>query len=334
MWTNWLPLLKRQSIEHIAGSARRTFNTRENPGIYKVEGRSDPMAIIPNSFLNAVVALGIDGLDGEKRWIGTGFIVGRRETDNPNLSTYYMITNKHVIEHKQYVYVRFNSLGGTLVKDYQINLFDNMGAPMFSPHPNDKTDVIALQIAPQTLIDDKSIWGAFDLVDHALTLEQMQATGVDEGNLVYALGFPMNLVDSIKVPICRLGCISRVTDAFLLRKNNPIYLVDAQAFPGNSGGPIVSRPEHMSINGTPYNRSANLIGILSAYIPYRETLYSRQTGSDRMIMEENSGLTIVHPVDRIREVVELEWARVEQGKASNNVTNLPAPQESKEEVAL
>ena len=66
-----------------------------------------------------------------------------------------------------------------------------------------KTDIIALQILPQTLINDKSIWGAFDLADHALTLEQMQNTGVNEGSLVYALGFPMDLVDPIKVPICQ-----------------------------------------------------------------------------------------------------------------------------------
>lgn len=292
------------------------------------------MAIIPSFFLNAVVALGVDGVDREKHWIGTGFIVGRKETDNPNLSTYYIITNKHVIKHQRYAYVRFNSLGGTLVKDYRIDLYDNMGSPLFSAHPHNKTDVIALRILPQTLVNDKSIWGAFDLVDHALTLEQMQTSGVDEGSLVYALGFPMDLVDPIKVPICRLGCISRVTDAFLLKKGTPIFLVDAQTFPGNSGGPIVSRPEHMSIDGTPYNTSANLIGILSAYIPYRETLYSRQTGRDRMIMEENSGLTIVHPVDRIKEVVELEWARVERQKAANNAASFPVPQEAKEEVVV
>lgn len=293
------------------------------------------MAIIPDYFLNAVVALGIDGGDGKKHWIGTGFIVGRKEIDNPNLSTYYIITNKHVIEQEKYVYVRFNSLGGELVKDYRINLYDSMSVPMFSAHPHDKTDIIALQILPQTLINDKSIWGAFDLADHALTLEQMQNTGVNEGSLVYALGFPMDLVDPIKVPICRLGCISRVTDAFLLKKGAPIFLVDAQTFPGNSGGPIVSRPEHISIDETPSNTSANLIGILSAYIPYRETLYSRQTGRDRMIQEENSGLTIVHPVDRIKEVVELEWARIEtQKKATSDIATLPAPQVTREEVAV
>jgi S1-C subfamily serine protease len=283
------------------------------------------MAIIPDFFLNAVVAIGVDQSKDEKHWIGTGFIVGRKETDNPTLSTHYIVTNKHVIKNQKYVYVRFNSLGGSLVKDYRIDLYDEDGKQLFTPHPHEKTDVIALQILPQTLINDKSIWGSFDLEDHALTLDKMKTTGVQEGSLVYALGFPMDLVDPIKVPICRLGCISRVSDAFLLKKKKPVFLVDAQTFPGNSGGPIISRPEYISIDGTPNNTSANLIGILSAYIPYRETLYSGQTGNARMIQEENSGLTVVHPVERIQEVVELEWQRIEAVRATA---------EKKEEIAV
>lgn len=283
------------------------------------------MAIIPDFFLNAVVAIGVDQSKDEKHWIGTGFIVGRKETDNPTLSTHYIVTNKHVIKNQKYVYVRFNSLGGSLVKDYRIDLYDEDGKQLFTPHPHEKTDVIALQILPQTLINDKSIWGSFDLEDHALTLDKMKTTGVQEGSLVYALGFPMDLVDPIKVPICRLGCISRVSDAFLLKKKKPVFLVDAQTFPGNSGGPIISRPEYISIDGTPNNTSANLIGILSAYIPYRETLYSAQTGNARMIQEENSGLTVVHPVERIQEVVELEWQRIEAVRATA---------EKKEEIAV
>lgn len=292
------------------------------------------MAIIPEFFLNAVVALGVDGFDNGKCWIGTGFIVKRKDTANPDGSTYYIITNKHVVEKPKYVYVRFNSLGDTLVKDYRIDLYDNEGTPMFSPHPHAETDVIALKIRPQTLINDKSIWGAFDLEDHALTLEQMQTTGVIEGNLVYALGFPLGKVDTIKAPICRLGCISRVMDAFIKEKEYPTFLVDAQVFPGNSGGPIVSRPEQISIEGTPCNSSAYLIGILSSYIPYQETLYSRQTGRARMIQEENSGLTFVHPVDRIKEVVEIEWERIEEYKKSNEVIKLTESQENKEEVVV
>ncbi len=269
------------------------------------------MSVIPKFFIDAVVALGIDTPNNQKFWIGTGFLVRKKEKNDPNLSTFYLITNKHVVERQSKIYVRFNALEGDFVRDYPIELYRN-GNPLFTLHPNPQTDIIALQIVPQTLINDKSVWGFFDLDDHALTLQQMHQNDVREGSLVNALGFPMNLVGDIKSPICRIGCISRIQDAFIDAKigKSPTYLADIQAFPGNSGGPIISRPETISIKGTVTNNKANLIGIISAYLPYCDKLISQQTGQTIMIREENSGLTVVHPVNRIKEVVELEYNRI------------------------
>ena len=86
----------------------------------------------------------------------------------------------------------------------------------------------------------------------------------------------------------------------------------------------MSRPELISVNGTLNNPNAYLIGILSAYIPYQDTLYSSQTGKMRMLQEENSGLTVVHPVDRIKEVVDLEWERMER-QTRGNIAGAPVP---------
>lgn len=292
------------------------------------------MAIIPSNYLNAVVAIGVDTMNGGKFWIGTGFLVSRKEKDNPDFSTYYLITNKHVVEGVSRIYLRFNSLGDQFVRDYPVQMRNEHGNRLYSSHPDNLTDVIALQIIPQTLVNDKSIWGAFSLDENTYTLEEMQNSGISEGNFVFSLGFPMNLVGNISAPICRLGCISCVKEAYVLRRNTPIFLVDAQTFPGNSGGPIVCPPESIWLTGAPHSTDARLIGILSAYIPYKETLYSRQTGRDRMLQEENSGLTIVHPVDRIKEVVELEWERIEQQRKVNNEATLPASKDDKEEAVI
>lgn len=292
------------------------------------------MAIIPSFFMDAVVALGVELSNGQKHWVGTGFLVGRKEKEHPEKSTVYIITNKHVVKDQRLLHVRFNNADSVGVKDLRMPLIIDK-EKIYSEHPIADVDIVAIQILPQVIIDNHLSLSFFDEDDHCLTLAQMKETGVDEGNLVYALGFPMNLVnDSIKAPICRLGCISRVADAFVSDKPVCSFLVDAQTFPGNSGGPIVSRPEHMSIQGTPKNENANLIGILSAYIPYRETLFSRQTGRDRMVQEENSGLTIVHPVDRIKEVVELEWQRIENKRVVNEPASLPEPHDEKEEVTV
>ncbi len=273
------------------------------------------MAIIPNFFMNAVMAIGVSNDGITKKWIGSGFIVSRKGEQDSDESSYYIITNKHVVDDCENIYLRFNTQDEQSLKDYRLNLFDEEHNCLYSKHPNEDSDVIAMRFFPQKLIDDKSIWGAFDLQKHALSLDEMQNTGVTEGCFVYALGFPMNLVETIKSPICRLGCISRIQDAFMRKHETPKFLVDAQTFPGNSGGPIISRPEIVSITGTDSNSNANLIGILSHSITYRNVLVSKQTGREMMIQEENSGLTIVHPVDRIREVVEIEFARTQESIA-------------------
>lgn len=293
------------------------------------------MAIIPPFFMDAVVALGVLLPDRKKHWLGTGFLVGRREADDPNQSTLYIVTNKHVVRNQRLLFVRFNTASAAGVKDLPMALIDQNGVPSFSEHPSSGADIVAIQIVPQIIVKNQLSLSFFSLETHALTLTQMQNTGVDEGSLVYALGFPMNLVDdSVKAPICRLGCISRVADAFVNPKGAQAFLVDAQTFPGNSGGPIVNRPEHTAISGTPKNTTANLIGILSAYIPYRESLYSKQTGRERMIQEENSGLTIVHPVDRIKEVVEIEWERIEKIKKKVEADKKGKAEDAKDTVLV
>lgn len=270
------------------------------------------MSLIPKHFIDAVVAIGVQQSCNEyleKVWIGTGFLVKKQEPNNNLLSTIYLITNKHVFNNNRMIYLRFNCIYGTFVKDYEIQLIDAMGRKLYTEHPDCGTDIVAMQLNPNCLINDNSIWGAISLELEALDLYAMKNTGVDEGCLVYALGFPMRLVGDFKTPICRLGCISRISDAFLQPNKVKSFLVDAQAFPGNSGGPIISRPENISLVGTANNFRANLIGILSAYIPYKDVLISQQTQEIRMVQTENSGLTIVHPVDRIKEVVLLEWDR-------------------------
>lgn len=236
-------------------------------------------------------------------------MVCMQEPNNIQNSTVYLITNKHVVNGKNTVYVRFNNTSGTFVKDYEIQLIDGLGRKPYTEHPDADVDIIAIQLNPQCLINDSSIWGSINIYTESLDLCAMKMEGIDEGWLVYALGFPMNLVSEFKTPICRMGCISRLTDAFLQPDKAKYFLVDAQAFPGNSGGPIISKPENIPSAGGVNYIPARLLGVLSAYIPYKDVLISQQTQEVKMVQTENSGLTIVYPVDRMKEVVLLDWNR-------------------------
>ena len=263
------------------------------------------MAGIEKRFLNSVVALGVSAPTPDdqehKHWVGTGFLVGYHHDANE----VYLITNKHVVQDQNTLFIRFNTLDGAPANDFPLKIKDEKGVVLFSFHPNPQIDIVAVSLNLDLLKSSNSSFDFYDLEEDANTLAQMEKNQLHEGSLVFALGFPMNLVDlDRQYPICRLGCISRISNAFDV--DNAIdFLVDAQTFPGNSGGPIVSRAECATSN-----QKVVLLGILRAYIPYQEVLCSMQTGRPRSTMEENSGLTVVHPVDRILEVVNFEQTRI------------------------
>lgn len=260
------------------------------------------MTGIKKKYLNTVVAVGVEDRPDNKIWIGTGFLIGFSRGDKKDI---FLLTNKHVLERQKQVFIRFNKLDGSAANDFPLDLRTNDGAHLYSIHPKNEVDVAAVKLNSDFLAKSESQYQYFDIDSETMTLEQMDSENMNEGCFVYALGFPMNLVAKDRqYPICRLGCISRISDAYEF-DNAVDFLVDAQTFPGNSGGPIVVR----TIDESGKGNEQKLIGILSAYIPYREPLYSRQTGQQRSLMEENSGLTVVHPVDRIREVIDVEYRK-------------------------
>lgn len=276
------------------------------------------MSIIPRFFMEATVVLGRNTIP-TPQWCATGFVVGRYEgtQDNTDKFSTYLITNKHVVDKEKEMVMQVNLLNG--VKAYLLRFLDKDNTLRFSAHPS--ADVIACHININPALSEGAKLPFFDLRNHALTLQQMRDTGVCEGGLAYTLGFPVSIdsdfVNSnVKTPVCRMGCISRVENVYhgSCSKN---FLIDAATFPGNSGGPVISRPESLTITNTPNNTSANLIGLVSAYLPYREILCSMQTHRQRVVNEENSGLTVVVSVDSIKEVVEIERTRV-YGVLSND----------------
>ena len=82
------------------------------------------------------------------------------------------------------------------------------------------------------------------------------------------------------------------------------FLIDGSVFPGNSGGPVVTRPMASGIAGTKIPDRAWLIGIVASYVPYEDVAISQQTGQPRIVFSENSGLTNVFPVDSIEAAIE------------------------------
>ncbi len=264
------------------------------------------MAIIPSIYKNAVVSIGFKNTDGSIVWIGTGFFVVR--VVNERSAMPFLVSNKHVFNASQQIVIRMKELGKDSWKEVVADLFDSSGQPLFSPHPKQDIDIAVLPLSGDYIAQNNLEFPAFDIDANALSSDELRANGVEEGSTIYMLGFPLGLVPQLSShPICRMGCIARISEDQIKEQSN--ILIDIQNFPGNSGSPIVNRPELFSIEGTKCLNKSVLVGIIHSYIPYTEQLRSAQTNKIVEIRRENSGLAYAHPVEFIREVIDILYPK-------------------------
>ena len=284
------------------------------------------MALIPPVFFNTVVALGEQATDGTLKSHATGFLYGRPTgTTGENGQKQYqvfLVTNRHVFqkaaERSDTLHARFNKLSekGTNVYPLQLKHFS------WTVHPDPNADVAVMSINPTWLNSSGVEYFFFESDEHAFSLEQARAIQISEGDGVFVLGFPLGESgEERNYAIVRQGIIARIQD--WLKGTARTFLVDASIFPGNSGGPVLLKPEMVSVQGTTSNNRCALIGMVSSYLPYREVAVSQQTGLPRMIFEENSGLGKVVPHDVIHEAVELAVAKFSSGQSSSPTSQEP-----------
>jgi hypothetical protein len=292
--------------------------------------------LVPPHLEDAVVALGSmqpfesPGQPCTLRWTteGTGFLYGYliKNDPNPAKRSYmiYLVTNRHVIEDhvKGQRLLRMNLQSSHLTGEcsqakpdetiitVRINPVSALTGGQQFPlpinnwffHPNNTID-IAGTVLNAPFLQSQGLLDAFFSSDQIVAnKEKLKSMGVSAGDGVFVLGFPMNLAGVQRnYVIVRQGCIARISS--MLGGADPTFLLDAFTFPGNSGSPVILKPEAISITGTPAQNNAYLIGIVRSYIPYTDLAISPQTGRPRISFEENSGLAEVLPVDNIDEAI-------------------------------
>lgn len=290
------------------------------------------MALIPPWQPDCVVAIGV-GQGDQRQWIASGFMYGHYiHTDAENKPRYwvYLVTNRHVLEGKSKVFVRFNPQAEEPAKEYDLDLVTPDGTPTWVGHPRAEVDVAVVVTDFQVLREHAMKVAFFASERNVATIEKMKEVGVTEGDFAYVLGFPMGLIGGQRnAVIVRSGSIARIRD--VLARSNDVFLVDASVFPGNSGGPVVLKPELIAIDGTKAVNQAFLIGIVRSYVPYEDVAVSLQTGKPRVVFSENSGLAAVHPVDHIEETIQRELEQRERRREQAAEPPPPPPETKPEE---
>lgn len=122
-------------------------------------------------------------------------------------------------------------------------------------------------------------------------------------NPIFVLGFPLGLLKGIRAHVfVRGGVVSRIAELYEGLSSD--FTVEAFVFPGNSGGPVLVRPEIIAIKGTKAYPECKLIGIVKSYIHFRKTANSQQPNNSTILIENNTGLTMVETVDSIIQTIE------------------------------
>jgi len=298
-------------------------------------------ALFPPYFISAVVSLGTtqtvkeQGKDPVTKWVtvGTGFFYGYRVYEDADLAkqkyAVFLVTAGHVIRGfaeagNSKIEVRIDATEASANSEsFEIPIFQ------WFFHP---TEDLAATPMPIEFLKSKGLQNSFFASDqHSLTKKQMTDTGTAAGDGVFIPGFPMGLSGEHRnYVIVRQGAIARISE--LLDGASKTFLVDALVFPGNSGGPVVLKPEIVSIQGTQPNPKAALIGVVKSYESYVDTAISQQTKHARITFEENSGLAEVIPVDYINEMLkqraEAVWSAEQQRTAPAPLTVPPTPPQS------
>lgn len=249
-------------------------------------------------------------------------MVGRpSEKENAVGQYVFLITNKHVLEGRESVVVRFNPKKGREIKDYQLRLIDvNREIPQrWIGHPRNDIDIAALPLHGVFFQDDGQEILPF-AVSALMTKDDLVKEHVAEGDFVYILGYPMGLLDpDWRYPIARSGIIARIQD--LLDGHKSKFLLDAYVSPGNSGGPVILKPERIAIEGTGAPKGIGVIGIISSSYMLRER-HRIPHRKLRTIDTQNSGLASVFPSDFILETID---ETIKKTRGGPNPTSIYLP---------
>ena len=256
-------------------------------------------ALLVPAWLGTVFSLG--KFDQEYIHVGTGFLYAHpldQENgpipDDDRQYRFFLVTNKHVVG-QGIDQIRFNHPQNGLT----ILPIDEATFGIWTFHPDGADIAVTPLRLPSRLHGGRelSVTDVF-VADRSTTFAKDYQPV--EGDGVFVIGFPLGLVGKARnYPIVRHGIVARIQD--WIQRDEHTFLIDAPSFRGNSGGPVVLKPESDTLRGTPANKESLLAGVVSEQLQSQEKAIDERTGHLRVVFVEDTGLAEVVPVEKVRD---------------------------------
>lgn len=233
--------------------------------------------------------------------IGTGFLLQRPVGGNQY--KLYLVSNKHVLCGANSIAISF-----TKMKDNDADTGNIVRLPIneikgsIVGHPDPNVDIAILECTGLFIMLPNQLYFKAVSYDMLATFKEPELTVAEN---VYFIGYPDNRYDEKNnLPLIRTGMIA--SHPKYDYNGNPVFIIDAQVFPGSSGSPVYIDLTYENMkNGQIVlgKKEIKLLGIVSATMIRNNQLKSIQTGT-ALLTEEVLGLGIVYKATAIKELVD------------------------------
>ena len=187
------------------------------------------------------------------------------------LQRVFLVTNRHVFQgandRNAKLIARLNATNGSGSATYPVNPVDDH----WTVHRDPKVDVAVLSINPLRLADGGIGYQTVHRVNHTFTRRQLSGEEIGEGDGIFEYGLSLSGLQETNGTICivRQGVIASIQN--WLDGGDKTFLIDATIYPGNSVGPVFTKPEVAVMKCTAANNSCSRIGVVPGFL----TLHSR-----------------------------------------------------------
>jgi hypothetical protein len=272
-----------------------------------ITGETGIASPIPSDIKTIVAFIFVDK-DANLIPYGTGFFVGVKHPNEPNVFTPYLVTAKHVISkpnstgYFDKIFLRLNKTdGGSEIVTLPIVPDGNNKTVFF--HDDPSVDIAVIPCLPNENMFDFKV-----LPDEKLTTqEEYKNLNIREGSDVFFVGLFASYLGAEKnYPVVRFGRVALVTNEKILfnGKQQDLYLIEVGSYGGNSGSPVFFYLGADREPGTLYFGSPvlKLAGIMEGTFLDAKEIKFIETKTIP-IAQSNMGIAAVVPSYKLREIL-------------------------------
>ena len=265
--------------------------------------------IVPDNLRKCVVFLGYQMADGEMRFAGSAFFLGR-DGDGGRATDVFLVTAKHVIEGVRKlglteVFVRANTTSGQ-------SIWAKCQSTDWLFHPTDQTVDVALHH-----FGIPSGWDHLVIpLSMCVTAKVLETNEVGLGDEVFVVGLFRHHHGAQKnIPIVRVGNLAALTEEKVNTKDYGLvdaYLIEARSIGGLSGSPAFLNLGVVRFVGNAVKHSTGgpiffLLGLIHGHydVPNTNIDNTNPDVHEALSAERvNTGIAIVVPIEKIIEALD------------------------------